>query len=89
MTRRVYKYGLRMSAHPQRIHIPEGGVVRHVGKQSRDGLEIWVEVDVSKGVAIREFRIVGTGDGILPHEEWRGTVFDGPFVWHVYEVERT
>lgn len=28
----------------------------------------------------------GCDIGILPHEEWRGIVLDGPFVWHFYEA---
>lgn len=50
---------------------------------------LWARVDPETARVRRTFRLVGTGHKHPNEEEpwiYRGTVFDGPFVWHVFEV---
>ena len=88
MIRRVYKYALERTTEEQTVAIPHGGIIRHVAMQNGE-ICLWVEVEIYQGHDHRRFAIHGTGHDIPEGEVWRGTVFDGPFVWHVYEVERS
>ena len=79
----IYKYALspcKITTH----NIPEGGIIRHIGKHHTD-ISMWVEVTTPAPEERRTFTLFGTGHEIP--EEWGyiGTVFDGPFVWHVHE----
>ena len=85
---RILKYqisSLSMYSSEVSILIPEQAVVRAVGMQHGQ-LYIWAEVQRGDLLtATRTFQVIPTGDD-LPNGIYVGTVFDGPFVWHVYEV---
>ena len=94
MSKTVYKYILdgNMSPDPAgdfirgTVQMPEGAIVRSAAMQA-GGLVVWAEVDrrnVGSTVA-HEFIVVPTG-GEVPYIELEfvGTVFNGPFVWHIY-----
>lgn len=67
------------------FEMPEGAEVRHVGMQ--DGLvTLWAEVDAAAWSTPRTFVIGGTGHQIPEGARYVGTVHDGPFVWHIFEV---
>ncbi len=86
--RQVWKYKLNM-VELTAILLPVGSKVVHVGEQL--GLpHIWVEQSVEDNVdkETRYFYFVGTGHALPTghaHIDHRGTYFQGPFVWHVYE----
>ena len=67
--------------------MPEGAEILHVGDQNGT-ITIWALVDVETEFLYREFIIVGTGQQI-PYDKYThiGTVFQGSFVWHIFEVE--
>ena len=45
----------------------------------------WVDGNTVR--TVRHFEVYGTGQPIPLHTEHVGTFFDGPFVWHVYEIK--
>lgn len=46
---------------------------------------VWLEVEPEAALTLVEFHIKGTGHDIHDGFEYRGTGFDDPFVWHLYE----
>lgn len=47
---------------------------------------MWVEVDDTKPLVTRRFKVIGTGQEV-PRNSWYVNTFqDGPWVWHVFEV---
>lgn len=47
---------------------------------------MWIFVDTDSEVVKRKFRIYGTGHEVEDGNVYRGTFFQGMFVWHVFEV---
>jgi hypothetical protein len=47
---------------------------------------IWAIVDPDESPVDRRFKVIGTGREIPGHARYLGTVDDGPFVWHGFEV---
>lgn len=72
----------------QTIGMPAGAMVLHVGIQEGE-IMLWAAVDPDRPTVGRNFAIVGTGQPCpTPAEaEYHGTVFDGPFVWHIFGEE--
>lgn len=67
--------------------MPQGARILSVQDQ-RGRLCIWAQVDDSKPKVARHFQIVDTGD---PRTDMHrltfiGSVQQGPFVWHVFEI---
>ena len=80
---------------PIDIAMPAGAEIIHAEAQYGDPetglmgtITLWALVDPGGVGMIRSFRVYGTGWRIIPGEELEhvGTVTDGPFVWHVFEV---
>lgn len=63
----------------------------HCANLGREVPHIWVEVDSDVSEEIRTFEVYGTGHMIKAElgkaRAYVGTVFEGPFVWHIYEVK--
>ena len=82
----IFKYVLMSTKNVSSVAIPKGGKVLTTAMQ--DGLVcIWVEVDQHAPTELRTFKIYGTGHEMLDseHQVYVGTIFDNPYVWHVYE----
>jgi len=82
----IYKYELART-----IQLPIDSQVLKVGMQN-GGMYIWALVDPNqKNKSQRNFEIIGTGHSFefdyLTHT-YIDSVFDGPFVWHVWEVNK-
>ena len=84
MARRVYKYIMPLPGHTLRIGIPSGYSPVHMDMQG-DDICMWAEVD-SAGSFEYNFVTLPTGADIPQGAEHRGTVIDGFYVWHVYEI---
>ncbi len=87
----VYKYPLDIASTVTR-KMPEGAEVLHVGMQD-EGLMLWALAKAPSEHAwaneTRTFRVYGTGhpipDDVLA--QYLGSVKDGPFIWHVFEIK--
>ena len=82
----IYKYELART-----ITLPIDSQILKAGIQSGI-MYIWVSVDVNqKQTYYANFEIIGTGHpfeyGELTHR-FVDTIFDGPFVWHIWEVRK-
>jgi hypothetical protein len=81
--RTIFKYPLCGE-----MEMPIGATVRKVGEQSGT-IMIWAEVDPCQRLKeLRAFVVYGTGHSIEEADklQYLDTVFMGPLVWHVYEV---
>lgn len=50
---------------------------------------LWAEVNTDNPSQTYRFATVGTGHPAPPHGIYRGTWFQGQFVWHLYELPFT
>lgn len=64
-------------------HPLTGGIV-HVAGRRRGVVEFWARQTFGPQVA-RRFRVYGTGHPMPSGLTHRGTVLDGPLVWHLME----
>jgi len=60
--------------------------ILHVGSQNALPM-IWAGVDTEAPNVKRTFLAVGTGHPIPTGCFYVGTVFQGPFVWHIHECK--
>ena len=82
----IYKY--------QPFRFSNGSVVMEDGAKivklgMQDGIiTFWAIVEAGVELRERQFHTVGTGQ-IITKDNWKyvGTVFDGNFVWHIFEEE--
>ena len=85
----VHKYQpvLVMDAPSEPLMIPAEAKIVHVGLQD-SRVTLWAEHS-RETPSTRELRvqIFGTGHPIPAFASYLGTLFDGPFVWHCYEVK--
>lgn len=84
----IYKYPLKTVEH-QRVAIQAAGRgVLAAGLDVLDGrICLWAEVDPDLPTIIYNVFIIGTGQTIPTDCHYVGTVFDRPYVWHVYIKE--
>lgn len=96
----IYKYELALRD-VQRVRMPAGAVLLHVGTQriatlevvssyaaTADVLMLWAHVDPSAKVVERLIAVVGTGNPApddLDEAKYVGTTQCGAFVWHVFD----
>ncbi len=81
----LWKFPLECFGGAQSFSVPAAGVIRFFGMQGTTPC-LWIEVHQDAPSEIRSFIIHGTGHPIPIAEAYLGTCFDGPLVWHVYEV---
>lgn len=86
ITKRIFKFGLDITDY-QMLHLPKGAVILCTMMQYGQ-LKIWCEVNTEvKVTEERRIIIVGTGNLITATAyKYIGSVIDGSFVWHVFEV---
>ncbi len=84
--RTIYKYGFSRT-----IELPIDSQVLKVGMQNGI-IQMWVLVDPNqKQTSYRNFEMIGTGHAFefdyLTHT-YIDSVFDGPFIWHIWEANK-
>ncbi len=86
MTTMVLKYDLVQQARFE-VALPRGAKPISVGMQS-GWPKLWAIVDVDEMPEPRAFYMLGTGHP-MPDRlgAFVGTLFDGAYVWHVFEEE--
>jgi len=84
--KKIYKYPL---TDIQSVVLPKGAQVLKVGMQG-DQMMIWAMVDENPAEFIeRKFEVLGTGDSFdydKKNYRYIDSIFDRPFVWHVFEI---
>ena len=88
MRKVVWKYVVAPISQPGRysISLPVGATLLRFDVQG-DALCVWAQVDPDTFMAMRMFHVLATGQ-IFSEGVWLATVFDGPYVWHIYEVKK-
>jgi hypothetical protein len=84
--RAVWKYPV-MVADEFTVTMPETHTVVHVALQGAQA-QMWVEVDTDSETWPTTFHVEGTGHPIKSDSIHVGSWIEGPFVWHLYEVQR-
>lgn len=80
----IYKYPLGPINDSYIVSLPVGAQILTAAIQN-DNLTIWARVDPEmEATNNRIVRVYGTGHPIDKHDAYINTVFDGPFVWHVF-----
>ncbi len=81
----IWKFPIEIIDHPS-VQMPFGSMVLHAGAQNGN-LFLWALVDPDEPMAERCFAIYGTGrNGPESTTGYVGTIFDGSFVWHIFET---
>lgn len=83
----IFKYRLLISDR-QVVNLPRGATILSAGLDPAGELCLWAAVDTDNPKQPREILIFGTGH-LLPDIvtlRFIGTVNQGPFMWHVFEV---
>lgn len=83
----IWKYTLHR-VDIQEVAMPAFAKVLHVAMQSGE-ITLWAWVDSKQPRSPRVFAIVGTGNPAPDFESgiYHGSVFDTPFVWHIFEEQ--
>ena len=80
----IYKYNLDVGENI--IKMPDAAILLSVQMQ-RGQITMWAEVNTNNDYIDKTFVVYGTGQEILKHGVYRGTVQASDFlVWHVYEI---
>jgi hypothetical protein len=70
------------------VEMPVGAKVLHVGDQDGE-LKLWSFVESESEIEERCFLINGTGVRLnLPTGSYVGTVQQGRYVWHIFEIKK-
>ena len=88
MRGRMLKYQVSSDTSQQvTVEMREGATIRAVGMQNHQ-IHVWAETPIKANplTVTRTFRVVATGSDLPDPGNYVGTVFDGPWVWHVCEV---
>jgi len=85
----VFKYHVKR-VQVQTIELPKNAIFRHFAVQNNE-LWAWFEIPADHVMKLgpveeRHFELSGTGEWIPDPLLYLGTVNDGHFVWHLYEV---
>ena len=84
----IHKYELGPLGVGINVPLPKGSVVLSAGIKNTD-IFIWALVDTEQPTEVRQFIAYGTGwevDEDIGELCFIDTVFEGPYVWHVFEV---
>lgn len=83
---KIYKYVVPVADGGIDVSMPVDAEIRFVGIQSPGRICVWAEVTNEDVMKTRTFMVFGTGHEIPVGVDYRGTVLDGLYVWHLYEV---
>lgn len=88
MKKMVWKYPIKLGYIPTPhtvVDMAPNSKIIHVDVQNHQ-IAIWVEATDGPETEKRTFTIVGTGRVVKETWVHVGSVLDGDFAWHVYEV---
>lgn len=79
----VHKFDVPVDTRYTILNVPHGRVVA-AGRQ--DGaMRVWIEYQPGWPEKARRYQWHATGEYVDDQGEHVATVFDGPFVWHLYQ----
>lgn len=84
MSKTICKYEIH-NGKETHIAMPSAAKVVHADVQEGH-VFIWAEVDTEANSVLRKFSYFGTGHDIPKNAVYIGTVFQGEYVWHIYEI---
>lgn len=87
----VYKYTIEVAGGQQDVVVPVCSRLLKIGMQNGK-IALWFEVETEMAYEeTKTFSVFGTGQSIPEHVcyIYIDTVFDGDFVWHVYQVDHS
>jgi len=85
---KIYKYSLGADPRikePLNVYMPEGAKQLRIEYQGSE-LCIWAEVDPDAPMFKRTYTLVPTGADVPAKGLHQTTLFEGPFVWHLYRI---
>lgn len=84
----MWKFVFELKSETLEIQVPLGSKARFVGLDPITGNPaVWIHVMQHDEVKeTKSFVIYGTGHKINALTEYVGSVIQGPFVWHIFEV---
>ncbi len=89
MSKAIYKYKLPLSiSRDPVVQMPRGAISLSANMQN-GWLCVWALVDPDMPLVDHLFSVLGTGHPVDAMDEqgaFIGTVFDGPYVWHVFDL---
>lgn len=83
----IWKYNFDITPSKQIRMMPAGARLLSVADQ-HGLLAMWALVDTEAAQVERWFVVAGTGHPLIdiPSEGYVGSVIDGPYVWHLFEL---
>lgn len=94
MTRQVWKFPVRVDSGRDIdpvIEVPEGGRFLCLKLRAADSgqfiFDTWWAVETTNPATEVQLHIRGTGDEVPPSMNYLGTVFPGPFVFHIWQKD--
>jgi hypothetical protein len=82
----IWKYVITKEL-PQSFQIPFGALLRHIDiDPANRGPALWFQLETDHTAETRTFAVLGTGDRIPTNFQYFGTVKDGVYIWHVFEI---
>lgn len=85
--KQIWKY--RLAPPGEEVTFTFPGEARVVHVRCVDNIPyMWIELDPGSLPPVRKraFRLYATGASIRGDAQYTGTCFQGPFVWHLYEL---
>lgn len=87
MSLTVWKFPLALDAKGRaEVKMPAPAAIIDTAFDADGNLCVWAEVRPSEPLVTRRLAVVGTGHDIPDNGAHVGSVIDGMFVWHIYEV---
>jgi len=87
---KIFKYEFKIEDGEIEVETPSKGYIIKWGTQKPGHICFWSIVDPADETKIKsKFRVFGTGheiEGRLSFTDYCDSVFDGPFVWHIFRV---
>ena len=84
MAKTVWKFAFSMRSMEIAISMPRGAEIVCINMQGSIPC-LWATVQPDNSSITRRFFVVGTGNPLPEDGIYRGTWFDGSFVWHLFE----
>lgn len=84
--KRIFKYEIAIDG----TEMPENAQIVHFNMQATVGgnvrYTVWAVVNPDAPKVKRKLEVRPTGGNVADADTYLGTCFDGPFVWHLFEV---